>query len=39
MTPQSPDSFIVDNRPGQGGSIALGALARSAPDGTTMMLA
>lgn len=35
----SRDSFIVDNRPGQGGSLALGALARSAPDGTTMMLA
>lgn len=39
MAPRTPDSFIVDNRPGQGGSIALGQLARSAPDGTTMMLA
>ncbi len=29
----------MDNRPGQGGSIALGALARATPDGTTMMLA
>lgn len=35
----SRDTYIVDNRPGQGGSLALGALARSAPDGTTMMLA
>jgi len=33
------DNYIVDNRPGQGGSIALGTLARAAPDGTTMMLA
>lgn len=33
------DTFIVDNRPGQGGSLALGALARSAPDGTTLMVA
>ncbi|WP_343499411.1 tripartite tricarboxylate transporter substrate binding protein [Achromobacter denitrificans] len=29
---------IVENRPGQGGSIALAALAKSAPDGYTMML-
>jgi tripartite-type tricarboxylate transporter receptor subunit TctC len=30
---------IVENRPGQGGTIALNALARSAPDGLTMILA
>lgn len=30
---------IVDNRPGQGGSLALGALSRSTPDGYTMILA
>ncbi len=29
---------IVENRPGQGGSIALAALAKAAPDGYTMML-
>ncbi|WP_458098066.1 Bug family tripartite tricarboxylate transporter substrate binding protein [Roseomonas sp. WA12] len=39
MTSRSPDNFIVDNKPGQGGSVALAQLARSAPDGTTMMLA
>jgi tripartite-type tricarboxylate transporter receptor subunit TctC len=31
-------SVIVDNKPGAGGSIGLGHLARSAPDGRTMML-
>ena len=35
----SRDVYIVDNRPGQGGSLALGQVARAAPDGTTMMLA
>lgn len=30
---------IIDNRPGQGGSMALDSLARSAPDGYTMILA
>jgi tripartite-type tricarboxylate transporter receptor subunit TctC len=29
-------SFIVENRPGAGGNIGLGALARSAPDGYTL---
>ncbi len=31
-------NVIVENRPGQGGSVALAALARSAPDGNTLML-
>jgi tripartite-type tricarboxylate transporter receptor subunit TctC len=35
----SADSYLVDNRPGQGGSLALGVLARAMPDGTTLMLA
>ncbi|WP_207540975.1 Bug family tripartite tricarboxylate transporter substrate binding protein [Sabulicella rubraurantiaca] len=35
----SRDNYIVDNRPGQGGSLALGSVARAAPDGTTMMIA
>ncbi len=39
MGAASRDTYIVDNRPGQGGSLALGALARAAPDGTTMMVA
>ena len=30
---------IVSNRPGQGGSIALGAVAKAAPDGDTVTLA
>jgi tripartite-type tricarboxylate transporter receptor subunit TctC len=33
------DNYIVENRPGQGGSIALGQLARSPNNGTVMMLA
>lgn len=33
------ESFIVENRPGQGGSVALATLARSKPDGSTMVLA
>lgn len=32
------DNYIVENRPGQGGSIAMGALAKSPADGSTMML-
>jgi tripartite-type tricarboxylate transporter receptor subunit TctC len=30
------DNYIVDNRPGQGGSIALGAVAKSPSDGSVM---
>lgn len=33
------DNYIVENRPGQGGSIALGQLAKAPPDGSVMMLA
>jgi tripartite-type tricarboxylate transporter receptor subunit TctC len=34
-----PPSFIVDNRPGAGGRLALGALKSSPADGTVMILA
>jgi len=30
--------YIVDNRPGQGGSLGMGVLAKSPADGSTMML-
>lgn len=30
------DNYMVDNRPGQGGSIALGAVAKSPADGSVM---
>jgi tripartite-type tricarboxylate transporter receptor subunit TctC len=33
------ETFIVENRPGQGGSIALSQLAKTAPDGRTLVLA
>ena len=33
------ETVIVDNKPGQGGSIALGQLARATPDGSTFVLA
>ena len=32
------NAHVVDNRPGQGGSLALGVLAKSPPDGSVMML-
>ena len=31
-------NYIVDNKPGQGGSLAMGALAKSQADGSVMML-
>ncbi|WP_326537081.1 Bug family tripartite tricarboxylate transporter substrate binding protein [Pseudorhodoferax sp.] len=31
-------NYIVDNRPGQGGSLAMGMLAKSSADGSVMML-
>ena len=31
-------NYIVENRPGQGGSLAMGALAKSPADGSVMML-
>jgi tripartite-type tricarboxylate transporter receptor subunit TctC len=39
LGPLLGETVIVDNRPGQGGSIALAALAQSAADGHTMVLA
>ena len=33
------EAFIVENRPGQGGSIALAQLAKMQPDGRTLVLA
>ncbi len=33
------DNFIVDNRPGQGGSMALAQLSKSPANGTVMMMA
>jgi tripartite-type tricarboxylate transporter receptor subunit TctC len=31
-------SVVIDNRPGAGGTIAAGAVAKSVPDGTTLMV-
>ena len=31
-------SFIIDNRPGQGGSLGAGVAANSSPDGYTLLL-
>jgi tripartite-type tricarboxylate transporter receptor subunit TctC len=39
LSPMLGETVIVDNRPGQGGSMALAALATSPPDGHTMALA
>lgn len=36
---QLGETVIVDNKPGQGGSIVLGQMAHAAPDGTTFVLA
>jgi tripartite-type tricarboxylate transporter receptor subunit TctC len=35
----SGDTFVVENLPGQGGSLALGSLAKAPHDGSVMMLA
>lgn len=38
LTASMGQTVIVENRPGQGGSVVLGALAKSAPDGLTISL-
>ncbi len=38
MKAETGESVIVENKPGQGGSIALGQVARAAPDGTTILI-
>ena len=38
VTPQIGQPVIVDNRPGGGGAIAIGALLAAAPDGTTLLV-
>lgn len=35
---QTGDTYIVDNRPGTGGSLAMSQVAKASNDGTTMML-
>jgi tripartite-type tricarboxylate transporter receptor subunit TctC len=39
LGPTLGETVIVENRPGQGGSIALASLSQSPPDGRTMVLA
>jgi tripartite-type tricarboxylate transporter receptor subunit TctC len=39
LSPALGETVIVENRPGQGGSIALDSLLQSQPDGHTMVLA
>jgi len=39
LGPALGETVIVENRPGQGGSVALAALAKSPPDGSTMIIA
>jgi len=39
LGPLLGETVIVENRPGQGGSIALGSLLQSPPDGHTLVLA
>lgn len=39
LGPALGKSVVVDNRPGQGGSLALAAVAKTPPDGNTLTLA
>ncbi len=39
LAPMLGESVIVENKPGQGGSLALASLSQSPPDGHTMVLA
>ncbi len=38
LQPVTGSNYIVDNKPGQGGSLAMGVLAKAPNDGATMML-
>ena len=38
MKDELGETVIVENKPGQGGSIALGQVARAAPDGSTILI-
>src|SRR4051812_6090010 len=39
LGPALGETVIVENRPGQGGSLVLAQLAKMSPDGTSMVLA